>query len=297
MKFFVTALLLASSVTAFAGDRAIYDVMYFPKAGTIFGATDLGYAKGKSTQHDSTTNEDIVDLKISGYVVEQTLGYSVMDNLLLTASMSYSNVDIDADIDGASDQSLTNNGESDPSVGARFRVMDSEYLLDIIANVEIATGDAKVATDDKDGNNKNGGNIANVAVEFGQKTQDLQYAVQFGYTHIFEATEKDDGVKNDINAHSAYNVRFVTLHNIAEKSYLSPFIEMTITNAYNDEAGVKTQNSTRFDLGAEYKYLLSADLLLRAGAKYTNTENAVVGTVETREDCLYTFNVGATYQF
>lgn len=47
----------------------------------------------------------------------------------------------------------------------------------------------------------------------------------------------------------------------------------------------------------EFQYLLSQNLLLRAGVKYSNTENNVTDGVETREDILLTFLAGANYQF
>lgn len=296
MKVVIALFLLTFTCIASAGDRAIYDLMYLPKAGTIFGSTNAAFITGKATQHEDTSG-DIADLKYSGYGVFQSVGFSLMDSLFISGSMSYQGVDIKADIDGGDNETYTYNGISDPSLAARCRVIDSEYLLDVLAGATIATGDAKDATVDKDGNNKTGGYILNLALEFGKKVQDSQYAFQLGATRNFEATEKSSGLETKSNAHMEYNLRGSMLQGLTENTFINPFVEMTITNAFHDDRGTKNQQTTSFDLGAEYQYLLSQNLLLKAGIKYTNTENAVIDTTETREDILLTFLAGANYQF
>ena len=167
MKFIIAICLLASATVSFAADRAIYDLMYLPKAGTFFGSTEAGYGWGKSTMHDDSG--DIADLEYSAYLLQQTVGYSVVDNLFISAAMSYQNTDIDVDVTGGDTDTYKTTGESDPRFEARFRAIETEYLVDVLVGAEIATGDSETASADNDGNNKNGGNVANVAVEIGQK--------------------------------------------------------------------------------------------------------------------------------
>jgi hypothetical protein len=296
MKILLTICLFISASASFASERSLYDLMYLPKAGTFFGSTDGLALWGKSTTHSDTVG-DVADLKYSGLAVQQTVGYSLLDNLFVSASMSYQSVGVEKDVKGGSKDTFTHVGESDPRIDARFRVMDSEYLFDILVGGQIATGDSKSATAKKDGNNKDGGHVANVALEFGNKSQDFQFSTQIGYKHFFEATNKTEGLTTKSNAHSAYNFKGSVQYALTQQSFINPFAELIFTNAYNHDIGSKNSQTTQIDLGAEYKYLVFENLLLRAGIKYTNMENQVTDGIEVREDMILTFLAGANYQF
>lgn len=297
MKSLVIAgLMLASTVSFAEADRKIYDVMYLPKAGTFFGATEAAYIYGKATLNQEGVG-DIADVDVSGYGVKQTLGYSLTSQLFLSASMSYEALESDVDLKSGGSDKIKANGESDPSINARYRLMEDTHILDILAGATISTGDSKVGDADKDGNIKQGGHSFDLGLQYGQKHADMQYAFTFLATHFMEATEKDSTSKVDLNAHNAYKFQADVLNNLFEKAFLRSFASLTFTEAFNDEDSNKTEQQTEIRLGTEFQYALSADLLLRAGVSYLNVENNVQEGVETREDFQFQFLAGANYQF
>ncbi len=298
MKSLITAGLLLSSTLAFAvTESKIYDVMYLPKAGTIFGSSELSYGMYQATLHDDTVG-DVGDLERTQFKFEQTAGYSVTDSLFLTVGMNYALIDQDYDPEGAASESSSSDGESDPTIKARFRLVDdTAYQFDIIAGATVATGDKKISSEDKDGNNKIGGHTADLGIQYGVKTADLQWATSFIYTRHFEATQKDLGVKNDIDAFNSLALKVDILNHLFEKAYLRSFAALAFDSSYRDDNDTKTVQATHITLGSEFQYALTADLLLRAGVTYLNSENVEVGGIEAREDFFLTFLAGANYQF
>lgn len=298
MKSLVIAgLMLASTVSFAETDRKIYDIMYLPEAGTFFGSTEAAYALGQSTLHSDTLG-DIADVDYNGYAVQQTLGYSITSQLFLSASMSYEASKADYDFDGAGTEKYESDGESDPSIAARFRVLEDSHILDILAGATISTGASKTPDADNDGNMKQGGHSFNLGLQFGQKTADMQYAVTFLATHFMEAEEKNGGSsKVDLNAHNSYKFGADILNPLFEKAFLRSFGSLTFVEAFNDENSVRTEQQSQINIGTEFQYLISQDLLLRAGVSYLNIENNVYNDIETREDFQFQFLAGANYQF
>jgi hypothetical protein len=270
--------------------------MYLPKSGTVFGSTEASYSLGESTLHDDT-NGDIADINTSGYSFKQTVGYSILDQLFVSASMNYLDLNTRADYKSQASQDLTSTGISDPSINARLRGIDSDMLLDLLLSADLKTEDSEAATSNQHGNNKTGRNALGAGIEFGKKNADYQLALKFDVKYLFEGTFETATSRTKINPHTAYNIKTSTLFTLTEKNYLNPYFDLTFTNAHNDNAGNKTDQSTRIDLGLEYRYLITQALMLRAGLQYTNFENNVVNSLETREDYLFTLLGGANYQF
>lgn len=298
MKSLVIAgLMLASTVSFAEAERKIYDVMYLPQAGTIFGATEAAYVYGQSTIHSDSAG-DVADVDLTGYAVQQTLGYSLTSSLFLSASMSYEVSEEDVDLDAGGSDKIKSDGESDPTINARFRIFEDTSVLDLLAGATISTGESKVGDADHDGNIKQGGNSFNLGLQYGRKQEDMQYAFTFLVNHFMEAEEKvGNSSKTDINAHNSYAFKVDTLHSLFEKSFLRSFASLTFVEGFNDENAVRTEQQTQIAIGTEYQYLLSQDLLLRAGVSYLNVENNVVEDIETREDFQFQFLAGANYQF
>jgi hypothetical protein len=296
MKYLVSLALILFSAVSFASGPALYDLMYLPKSGTLFGSTDSIFSWGKSTLHHET-NGDLGTQNTISYGLIQSVGYSFTDRLFVSASLNYLKNDSDIDFKTTSDEELTTKGLSDPSFGARFRAIDSEYLLDFLLFADLSLEDAKVATNSKDGNNKYGGHVAGAAVDFGKKKADLQYSFNFGVRHFFEATQELNSLEIEVNPHTAYNLKSSILFTINERSFLNTFAQITFTNSYNDDSGSKISQSSRIDLGADYRYLISQNLMVKGGLMYTNFENNVVDSIETREDIFLSAVAGASYQF
>jgi hypothetical protein len=297
MKFLLLTVLLTATSAFANSERNLYDVMYLPEANTLFGSTQAAFVWGKAEYENESTGADIADVDISGYGLAQSVGYSLTDRLFISASMNYLHTETDVDYDGSTSESLTSDGLSDLDLNGRFRLLEDNWILDILAGGTLGLGDSKIATDDKDGNNLQGGNSIFAGLQIGMKSAGFQYALGLIGTHYFEATEKLDGEKTDVDAHTGYAFRGDILNSLAEKMYLRSFGQIEFINSFEDEDDIKTEQASNITLGTEFQYLLSKGLLLRAGVEYLNQENAIYGNVETVKDHLFTFLVGANYQY
>jgi hypothetical protein len=294
MKFFFVLFILLSRFSL-ASESHLFDLMYLPKSGTLYGSTDALYLWGESTRHDDQYGN--VDFGFNGYGVKQSLGFSLLDNLFLSASLGALLADTKSEFKNGA--SLTNRsaGLSDPVVQARIRLISDQYLLDLIAGGQISTGKSKIATEETDGNIKTGGHIGKLAFEIGRKHMDFQFSAQLGYSYIYEAKSDLDGMTIKSNPHSAYNIRGSFQYAISSDSHINPFAELIFTNAFNDNSGSRTSQRSQIDLGTDFKHLINQDFMLKLGVKYTNFEINIYDNLETTEDILLTFIAGANYQF
>lgn len=287
----IMGLTLASTIS-FANSRNLFDVMYLPQVGSFYGSTEGAYAYGKSTLHVDGIG-DAAKTTLNGYAVQQTLGYGISSKLFVTGVMSYEVGEVEVDEKGGPTSKQKSKGESDPSVNAKYRLIESEYILDLLAGAVISTGESKLASSSRDGNIKQGGHSFNLGLQLGQKISAYQYAFTFGVTHFLKA--KEDG--NDLNTHNSYDLRFDFLNPLFEKAFLRSFASVGINEGFNDENGVRLEQSTKLGLGTEFQYLVSEGLLFRTGLSYLNVENAVYDGIETREDFQLQLLLGANYQF
>jgi hypothetical protein len=286
MKVLLALAVLATTATAFADtQRAIYDVMYLPKAGTTYGISQGEYITAK------IKGDGFSDVKFDGYRITQTIGHSFTDRLLLSAALNYTDITVDG-TDGDNDS--TSSGVSDPRVDARFRVMDENFVIDIVGGALISRGDSEVESDN-DSNNLQGGSSFNAGVQFGQKFDSVQWAVLGQLTHNLErTTEFDDGddVKDDSN--NAFLLKADVLNKFTEKSMLRSFASVDFAQGYDDNDDNQTAAATTYGLGTEYQHLCSENLLVRAGIDYNST-NANSGFIDSFD--IWTYRVGANYQF
>lgn len=292
MKKFASLVLLASTMSAVAADRNIYDLMYLPTAGTAYGLTDLNYLKGKIEGEASGFD---YETDLSGYVVTQTAGYSLSDRMSLQVTMDYSNISKDLDFSNSllEDADGEQKGISDPEVAFKYRLMEDTLTVDLLAGVTIKTGDAESESDSQDSNNKQGGNSSLLGVQVGQKMDRFQWAFFSTFERNFESKNEikgDEDTKDD--AHNEWTFVGSVLTKLAEKSFLNTNAGVQFTDEYDDNKDGNTAPETTYIIQAEYQHLLSEALLLRAGLAYN--------TINTGEFDDYNFtvlNLGATYQF
>jgi hypothetical protein len=292
MKFLILGLLGVSSLSFAQTQRNIFDVMYLPQGGTFYGSTEAAYAYGQSTLHSDEMG-DVADFELNGYAVQQTVGYGMTSKFFATATISYEVGELRVDPKGGESYTQKSKGESDPSLNAKYRLVESDYLLDVLAGAVISTGESKLATEDKDGNIKQGGASYSLGLQLGQKIADIQHAFSFIVTHYVKAEE--DGVK--LNAHNAYDFRFDFMNPLFQKTFLRSYISMGLNEGFNDENGTRLEQATRLGLGSEFQYLCSENLLMRMGLSYLNVENQVYDGLETRDDYQLQLLMGANYQF
>lgn len=284
MKFLAGAALLTLAATSFAADRDIFDIMYLPNAGTTFGISEATMVQGKQDRRSAS------DTKLNGYVFEQTVGHSLTDRLLLSATVNYTDVEFKT-----SGEKNDLRGFSDGTLNARFRAMEEGAgRLDVLAGLTVATEDKEVKR--RTTNNTAGGHVGTLGVQYGQKLEKNQWAVAAIYTHNFEARSKDSGEKIKYKPHDELTFNANYLHRIAEKSNVRVDAGVNFVQQYKDkESPAETYPSqTVYTYGAEYQHILSPDMLLRLRVENDRT---ITNTAYVKNYNIMNYTVGLNYQF
>lgn len=280
MKKLLVAALVLSAVSVHADPtRSIYDLMYLPKAGTIYGFSQVDYIDARIM--DSET-------KIDGefFLGTQTLGYAPIDALSVQVSMNYVRANFDQGTDDFS-------GISDPTIAARFRLLDSDFRLDVLAESLVSLGDSETESDG-DGDNLNGGHAVAAGAQFGMKDAGYQWSVKGLVRYFLEATtdNKETNVESEDDAHFALDLGADVLAKLSQESLVRAFTTVVITQEYEDDQNDATAANNFYTWGFEYQYLVSADLLAKAGISYSLTTGGDLDQADR-----FNFTVGANYQF
>lgn len=286
MKAFLALAVLTTSAVSFAADRAIYDIMYLPTAGTNYGATDLGLISQKVKGEGSNS-----DIDVSGFGLTQEIGRSISDQLLISGEIAYINTEADPDEGSKFDIS----GLTDLGVNARFRAVESDFIFDVIGGLTLSFADREFESDG-DQNVQSGGHGINVGAQFGKKLSNLQWAVKGLLTHNFEADLEAGNDDFNLDPNNELLLQADLLNKLAEKSYLRSFVSVEFEEGRDIESPSQNFDEafTTYSIGTEYQHLISAALLGRVGIDYSNYQHDS-GDVES--DCAFTLHAGATYQF
>lgn len=281
MKALMAVVVLVSAANVYADStRSIYDIMYLPKAKTVYGFSEVTYLNQK------------VDFKFGpnakskGFALSQTLGYSLTDRLSLLAQASYMNATTKQA--GAADYDQS--GVSDPQFYARYRLMDEKFQLDILGGAVIGLGDS-VTKSNGDTDNKLGGSGLFLGAQWGAKTETLQWSLGAQLDRMFEATtdDKQNGNKYKEKAFSSVVLRSNILNKLAEKSFLRSHLDAKIAEGTSDQV-----QRTDYELGTEYQHLCKPNLLLRAGVDYVLTD---MDSSQYESYGMWRLLLGANYQF
>jgi hypothetical protein len=285
MKFF-TLILVFISQSALA-ERSLFDLMYLPKKGTFFGTTTATLTEGKIRGSSATITE-------SGYRFSQELGYAASERLSLSTDLNllYRKSDYRYNTNFSSD-STYERGLSDPSLKIKFRAQEGSLVIDLLAGVVLDTGHTKIANDRKK-NNKQGGTSYTAGLNLGQKNSDFQWSVlghyeRFGDHHIDESASTYGDSR--MEGYNAYLIRVDILKNVAEKSFARFFILSDIIDSREGNGAITYDPITAYELGPEYQYFYSKDLLLKSGISYATLKSAPSPT-DT-----WNLNLSASYQF
>lgn len=296
MKKFIVLAVLASS-TAFAAESGIYDIQYLPTPGTTYGFTTVEMGKGTIETDDSDTD-------IDGYIFTQTFGHAFTDRFSLEATLNYAN--LEADPEGRSSWEYRK-GVSDPTISARFRMMDENFRWDLLGGALIGLSDKESDVDSEgfiDGqDNLQGGNSVFIGTQIGVKSEYVQWALLAQLTHNMKADKDynfDDGTEDIEVEDETYNellIRGDLLNKLAEKSYLRTHILVNFTEEIgNEEENIvtPTPTATLYEVGAEYQHLIAQDFLARVGVDYWQT-NQRTGSIDTFD--AWIFRIGGNYEF
>lgn len=281
MKKFIAFSLVAFSSVSFAAERKIYDVMYLPKQGTIYGFSVANYTA--TNQYESSEKTDV-----NGYKLEQTVGYSVLSNLTLNLSMNYVNYLTDTKTGDNFEQT----GLSDLDLNARFRVMEGDSDLDIIAYGQLGLGDHEVKSDG-DVDNKTGGNTVGLGAQWGQRKESFQWAVLGRVDRLMEASteDKQSDVDYDRDAHNRYLLQGDILGRMSEKLFFRGALSAQVTDGYEIE-GLDIGSMNEYKISGELQHLCSENLLARVGVSNSHVEFNGID-----QFTVWNFLAGANYQF
>lgn len=285
-KILVLSVLALSTASFAASNSAVNDLQYLPDAGTVFGDTSFNYVKFTDTEFDGTND---IRSTLKGYILRQQIGYSLLNNFSLTLDLGYT----DTKSEATGFDTTKSSGLNDIGMLGKYRVIDTENRLDLLANVTVSPGDSETKSNG-DSNSFTGGHQAAVGAEYGAKKSSHQWSVRALYTYLFESTVKDksstptDTYKDD--AHSQLDFGANLLTQLSETSYIKTSASVQFEQEYEDDDNNETMGSTNYILGAEYQHLMSKDLYLRGGF-----QSAIGGNGYNSVVMLYT--LGAGYQF
>ena len=286
MKVLLALAVLTTSAVSMASDRAIYDIMYLPDAGTTFGISTFEKLSG-----DIET--DAGDTERNGMFLSQTLGHSISDRLSLAASLGYGKLETDPQ-PGAN---IEEKGLTDPTISARFRTMDETFRWDVIGGAVLGLSDHETE-DNGDSDLYQGGHSLLIGTQVGTKTESFQWAILGQLTHNLEATNKVDGFLNsdvESETNNELLIRGDILNKLAEKTFLRSFLSTNFSEGINANDGDELKAArTTYALGTEVQQLFSEDLLLRAGIDY---EMAQYNSAVVDSDKNLIFRLAANYQF
>jgi hypothetical protein len=268
-------------------ERNIFDLMFLPQKGTVYGTTSLTLSEGKIWGSSATITE-------SGYRFSQELGYTVTDRLSVSTDMNLlyrkSNYRYNTNL---SSDSTYERGLSDPTINVKFRAQEGSLIVDLLGGVVFDTGQTKISYDRKK-NNKQGGTSYKAGLNLGQKSSDFQWSIlgqyeRFGDHHIDES--KSTYGDSTMEGYNAYLIRVDFLKNVTENSFARFFILSDIIDSREGNGLIAYDPITSYELGPEYQYFYSKDLLLKAGISY-----ATIKSTPSPTDT-WNLNLSTTYQF
>jgi hypothetical protein len=293
MKALLTIAVFLLSLSSWAKERTIYDLMYLPKAHTVFGISELSLYDGTYKMSDPTFKSDG---KISGWNYKQVMGTSLTDYLSLSAELEFLHLDDEANNDlfsfGKFGSATTTKGLSDPTFNVKYRALESTLIVDVTASALLSLGDATV--DGSARNNLQGGHAFTLGTELGQKFENFQYSAQLQFKRYLESTEKDEVSKQKevSDAHNAYSLLLSAFQKITPRDFLRVNAGVLFEDKFDDDSQGTTAPLTNYQLGAEYQYLCYTDVLFRVGVTMQDLKKSTISYYQ-----VYVYNAGLNYQF
>lgn len=293
------ALTVLLSTCAFAAERSVNDIMFLPKAGIVYGDSSLNYVKYTNRVSDGSS---MVKTYTKGPVLQQLVGYSPVDNFTVAAAMGY--VDTKSKTTGS--RATTTQGLQDFNILSRLRLLDSDNRFDLLAQATFSPEDSRVEGDG-DQNAYSGGHAIALGAEFGAKKSGTQWSLRALLGYKTEVTEIDksilgtgDEIKIKSDPHATLDFAANLQTQLSESFFIRNFAEVIFEQEYDQkrtsdrftilDSKVKRAGTTQYQVGAEFHYLASQDLVLKAGPTAVLGGNGV-NTV------IMIYNIGARYQF
>lgn len=285
----MSTLVLSTGIQA--KDRDIYDLMYLPKAGTGYGFTTLGFGQVKRE------SDEIGDLDLDGFQIDQTLGYALSDRFSLQLSMDYAKIEADPEGESKYDSAK---GLSDPTLTARFRAVDEAFRLDIVGGARVNFQDRKVDSDG-DTNNVSGGHSFFVGPELGVKSEHVQWFLGARYLRNLDSETEYDTNIGDVTLEEDSNNELLVYTSLLHRLHEKNLLRWNATANFTEEIGNDRENligkrapTSNYEFGLEYQYAASEDILVRLGGNYQIYK---FRTGQIDESQGWNAYLGANYQF
>lgn len=197
MKYLI-ALMLLAPITSQAeliqhNDRDIYDLIWLPRQGTVFGSTEVGF---EDREYEIRGNGNPGKINEGERKLIQRLGYSISDRFVLSFETDYLFRRKITFTPNVGDDTVTEDkGLGDPALSARWRLMDqasSPFILDFVPRLSHSRGKFRAGTPSKEGNNESGRSIYGFRFEAGKKYTKLQWMTYLGYSQASKAKGEDE---------------------------------------------------------------------------------------------------------
>lgn len=276
MKFFALSLLfvflgmmnqaLAHNHSENQYSSARYDLMYLPEQGTVFGTTKIEHRIQTLELADAKT-------KANSNVVTQTIGYSLLNNLSFEVGMSYVANQKYSVGTSAGKSSFFNDGAGDPTAQLRFRILDSRFTVDFTAGGALSVKDRKP----EEFGIRAGGHIVTAGFDVGMRRDDTQYKLSLNATSVFEAeTDLPGNSKLTTESYQLYDFTVTRLAQLSEELFTAAHLGIGWTTPIREkETESLIGTATRYTAGADLRYLLSHNMVVRPGAQYTTSSGYV----------------------
>lgn len=243
-----------------ANERAIYDLMYFPVRKTIFGISEIKHGK---------TNGSINATRTAG---TQQIGYSFTDRFLVSGSAQYTTLN---------DDRSEISGFADPTLMAKFRLVESTVDLDLNIGSRIQLRDNEAETR-SNSNGLNRGSNMSIGSQVGARRAHYQWALLSQYTRTYK-TSTDNFDDN----YGSLLFRFELLNKLSESYFFRSSLISSLQDL--DNGGPRT-----LGLGAEIQKVFSENILLKGGAEYALIDP---GSGIYKAAYQWNLSVKALYQF
>jgi hypothetical protein len=303
MRFILLAL-LSMPVFAQVADRALTDLMYLPKAGTVYGETAFDWSGGQYNQ-DKTTEVDTHTL-----IASQELGFGFTDMISVNLSYEHQINGEESTRSGTSERTYVDTeGMMNPTLTGVWRVMEqgsAEYNLDIAAAYSPDMVDSEGSSNDEEFTAGSGNATYTIGARMGQKNGTDHWALEAVFQMEGEGeTELTNGDKQETDAYYAMKVGYSMQKNMLPWMDFRANVNLSRVSSKDvEESGTETEYDPYWMVDFGGKLLVSPikDTLMAyvgVGMFYSQGFDVESGgtTTEIKDFKGWTASLGALYQF
>jgi hypothetical protein len=263
-----------------ASDRILSDPLYLPLQGQIYSSTSYDWA---------TTTEDVFNAagvktaseRINANPLNQTFEYGVTDDLALSAAIGYDpSAATHINRVGGTSTVHTDQGWSDPTFGAIYRVLDQRtnpLTLDVGASYSPNVFSAKTASDTDDGTVALGGQEWTFGGTLGREMRDFTIAGTFGASYLGRRGSLNESTSDEIGISSTwlYSIGLATQTRFSDQLSLNAGAGYT----FGHDANVLNQTTL-----VDHETRVNGTPNLNAALNYHFIPNILVGSVYYQHD-------------